>query len=328
MRNRLMLSSMALSLVLSLSGCTLHGETRPTVMEISEPTENVLDSDRTARAVSDRAGKAGSDADTLALPSGKSGQCTFSLEDPKASAQSERDHLYSLLAMSVVRHDWQWPEESRGHNIGSVLVKNATGEVVYYARNSNRVLTNGSQHGEVRLVTNFLKCEGEGSYLKDYTLYTTLEPCIMCAGMLTMTQVSRVVYVQKDPSYGDTQEAIVMAGYPICYPEASVNSTFKHRLEADFEHWQERTGNKSITQWLLGDSAKAVYIEAEDKLNAYLSGQEALLFTENALVLEKISDFLFIKDEAGRVIGKNVLSEHFGEEMAVQCPTGKFKAEH
>ena len=328
MRNRLMLSSMALSLVLFLSGCTLQGETTPTVMKLTEPTANAVDCDRAAGGVIDRAGKTGHDADTLALPSGKAGQCNFSLEDPQASAQSERDHLYSLLAMSVVRHDWQWPEETRGHNIGSVLVKNGTGEVVYYARNSNRVLTNGSQHGEVRLVTNFLKCEGEGSYLKDYTLYTTLEPCIMCAGMLTMTQVSRVVYVQKDPAYGDTQEAIVNAGYPICYPEASVNSTFKQRLEADFELWRERTGQNSITRWLLGDSAKAVYIEAEDKLNAYLSGQEALLFPENATVLKQISDFLFIKDEVGRVIGKNVLPEHFGEELAVQCPTGKFKAEH
>ena len=319
---------MVLSLALFLSSCTLYGETTPVVMKVNKPTTSAVGSDKAAGSVTKEVGNISYEVDTLALPSGKAEQCSFTLEDPKVSAEAERDHLYSLLAMSVIRHDWQWPEETRGHNIGSVLVKNSTGEVAYYARNSNRVLTNGSQHGEVRLVTNFLKCEEEGTYLKDYTLYTTLEPCIMCAGMLTMTQVSRVVYVQKESTYGDTQEAIVNAGYPICYPEASVNSTFKQRLEADFELWRERTGQNSITRWLLGDSAKAVYIEAEDKLNAYLSGQEALLFPENATVLKQISDFLFIKDEVGRVIGKNVLPEHFGEELAVQCPTGKFKAEH
>ncbi len=328
MQRNLMLSGMALSLTLFLSGCALQGETTPVVMQVTPAVTGTASSGRVAGSITENAGNTGPAADLLAFPSGIAGQCAFTLEEPKASAEAERDYLYSLLAMSVVRHDWQWPEETRGHNIGSVLVKNTTGEVMYYARNSNRVLTNGSQHGEVRLVTNFLKCEGEGTYLKDYTLYTTLEPCIMCAGMLTMTQVSRVVYVQKDPAYGDTQEAIVNAGYPICYPEASVKSEFKVRLEEDFTHWQGITGKDSITEWLLEDSAKEIYIEAEEKLNAYLSGQEALLFPENAPVLAKISDFLFMKDDRGRVIGKYVLPERFGDEMSVQCPTGKFKDLH
>lgn len=182
MRNRLMFFSVALSLALFLSGSTLQGETTPVVMKVTQPTEGIVGSDRAACGETWNAGNTGHETDIQALPSGKAGQCSFTLEDPKASAEAERDYLYSLLAMCVVRHDWQWLEETRGHNIGSVLVKNATGEVAYYARNSNRVLTNGSQHGEVRLVTNFLKCEGEGTYLKDYTLYTTLEPCMMCAG--------------------------------------------------------------------------------------------------------------------------------------------------
>ena len=31
----------------------------------------------------------------------------------------------------------------------------------------------------------------------------------MCAGMLAITKVSRVVFVQRDPAYGDTQNILV-----------------------------------------------------------------------------------------------------------------------
>lgn len=33
-----------------------------------------------------------------------------------------------------------------------------------------------------------------GKYLKDCTLYVTVEPCVMCAGALGWSQISRVVY--------------------------------------------------------------------------------------------------------------------------------------
>ncbi len=33
-----------------------------------------------------------------------------------------------------------------------------------------------------------------GKYLKECTLYVTLEPCIMCSGASYWTQISRIVY--------------------------------------------------------------------------------------------------------------------------------------
>ena len=41
-----------------------------------------------------------------------------------------------------------------------------------------------------------------GKYLKDCTLYVTLEPCIMCAGALGWSQISRIVYGAADPKRG------------------------------------------------------------------------------------------------------------------------------
>jgi tRNA(adenine34) deaminase len=43
-----------------------------------------------------------------------------------------------------------------------------------------------------------------GKYLKDCTLYVTVEPCIMCAGALAWSQISRVVYGADDPKRGYT----------------------------------------------------------------------------------------------------------------------------
>jgi tRNA(adenine34) deaminase len=41
-----------------------------------------------------------------------------------------------------------------------------------------------------------------GKYLKDCTLYVTVEPCVMCAGALGWSQMSRVVYGASDEKRG------------------------------------------------------------------------------------------------------------------------------
>jgi tRNA(adenine34) deaminase len=41
-----------------------------------------------------------------------------------------------------------------------------------------------------------------GKYLIDCTLYVTVEPCIMCAGALGWSQISRIVYGAADEKRG------------------------------------------------------------------------------------------------------------------------------
>ena len=41
-----------------------------------------------------------------------------------------------------------------------------------------------------------------GKYLKDCTLYVTVEPCIMCAGAIGWAQVGRVVWGADDTKRG------------------------------------------------------------------------------------------------------------------------------
>jgi tRNA(adenine34) deaminase len=45
-------------------------------------------------------------------------------------------------------------------------------------------------------------------YLHDCTLYVTLEPCLMCAGALYWSQISKVVYGAADEKRGFTMHGI------------------------------------------------------------------------------------------------------------------------
>lgn len=231
-------------------------------------------------------------------------------EDPNDDPVGERDHMYSLLAMALVNADWQQnnTQNKRGHNICSVLVDNSSGEGVFYARNSNAQLQSSSQHGEVRAITNFLKCMGTSPYLSDYTLYTTLEPCIMCAGMLTMTKISKVVYVQRDPGYGKTMEIITAGNYPISYPEATVDNVFKRDLENKYASHP----GMPITRWLLTDDAHNIYLAATNELAQRLNSKPR--YAINAEVYDAIRTFM-----------QHPHPERFKDDMAQQCPTRSFK---
>ena len=196
--------------------------------------------------------------------------------------QRERDLLYSWLAYAVVYQDWQTtsqPDSSRGFNIGSVLV-NADGYVVYGARNAVNATRNYTQHGEVRLVQGYLRQTRQFS-LKDYTVYTTLEPCAMCAGMMTLTQVRRVVYGQTDPDYGATLERLQLdsrgctAGGYKPYPRLIevTQAPDPQACALDSASFQRRVPR--ITQFLTTAPARRLYEQATAQLAHYTAQHPA-----------------------------------------------------
>lgn len=123
---------------------------------------------------------------------------SYSVEND--SIQKELDRIYSLLTYSLVLKDWQADSiprnDRRGYNIGTILV-NGNMEVAHWGLNCINSTKNVTQHGEVRAITSYLDSL-KSFNLEGFTLYTTLEPCAMCSGMATMTNIERVVYGQKD----------------------------------------------------------------------------------------------------------------------------------
>lgn len=222
-----------------------------------------------------------------------------------AEAQMERDEILALTAQAMVYQDWQDSPKGRGHNIGSILV-NQQHLPVFWARNSVTREDDASQHGEVRLIQAFLQCEHVGKYAEHYTVYTTLEPCAMCTGLMSMAKVSRVVYLQADPDYGNVHNALLATKYPRIYAEYSPAALQqKSRLEAGFTAFMKLHPDASITDYLLTPEAKSIFASAIDTLQAY-----KLRFAENEAVLAGAKQFL-----------AETRGEQFEAARHKRCPT-------
>lgn len=74
---------------------------------------------------------------------------------------------------------------------GAVLVKD--GQVVF--TNENQIYTRHDPtfHGEAGLIRTFC-AETAITDLRDYTLYSSCEPCFMCSGALVWVKLGRLVY--------------------------------------------------------------------------------------------------------------------------------------
>jgi len=83
--------------------------------------------------------------------------------------------------------------------VGAVVVAKDT--IIARAHNLTELLTDVTAHAEMQAITAAAHHLG-GKYLIDCTLYVTLEPCLMCAGALYWSQISKVVYGASDPKRG------------------------------------------------------------------------------------------------------------------------------
>jgi tRNA(adenine34) deaminase len=83
--------------------------------------------------------------------------------------------------------------------VGAVVVSN--NQIISRAYNQTELLSDVTAHAEMLAITAASNYLG-GKYLIDCTLYVTLEPCVMCAGALTWSQISNVVYAAKDIKRG------------------------------------------------------------------------------------------------------------------------------
>jgi tRNA(Arg) A34 adenosine deaminase TadA len=193
----------------------------------------------------------------------------YSVTNP---VQIEIDEIFSLLAYSIVYADWQEDSiprnDRRGYNIGSVLV-NSENKPVYYALNCVGETNNSTQHSEVRLITQYL--DSVSSFdLKNFTIYTTLEPCAMCAGMMTMTLVTRTVYGQNDVEFSHTFERLAIdsrsiGGYPP-FPRKVIAdespSIIKQELNDAYQEFLKTDDEKILAKFLVSKKAKEIYKKA------------------------------------------------------------------
>ena len=83
--------------------------------------------------------------------------------------------------------------------VGAVIVCN--GQIIAKGHNQVETLNDPTAHAEMlafTAATNFLGSK----YLKDCTLYVTLEPCQMCAGAAFWSQIGKIVFGASDEQRG------------------------------------------------------------------------------------------------------------------------------
>ena len=83
--------------------------------------------------------------------------------------------------------------------VGAVVV--CKDQIIARAHNLTETLTDVTAHAEMQAFTAAADYLG-GKYLKDCTLYVTLEPCQMCAGASYWAQIGKIVYGAKDVQRG------------------------------------------------------------------------------------------------------------------------------
>lgn len=98
--------------------------------------------------------------------------------------------------------------------VGAIIV--CDNQVIARAHNLTERLIDVTAHAEMQAITIAANTLG-GKYLKECTMYVTLEPCIMCAGALAWSQIGRIVYAASDRKKGFTT-----LDSPILHPKTKI----------------------------------------------------------------------------------------------------------
>ena len=160
------------------------------------------------------------------------------LPNPTLSeAERERHRVWCWLTMSLIGQYWNgnkrgsegeypWRSAQRradgrgylagdylGHNIAAIAV-NSRGQVLDFGFNHNEIFNSSVEHAESRLIRRLFSLTqlyelpdisgppSPSSYanlLSDVTIYTSLESCSQCSGIMALGSVKEVVFLQRDP---------------------------------------------------------------------------------------------------------------------------------
>ena len=108
---------------------------------------------------------------------------------------TDEDVKYMRIALDEAHKAFERDEVP----IGAVVV--SRGRIIARGHNLTETLTDVTAHAEMQAITAAATTLG-GKYLTDCTLYVTVEPCLMCAGALAWSQISRVVFGADDDKRG------------------------------------------------------------------------------------------------------------------------------
>lgn len=107
--------------------------------------------------------------------------------------KNERDHIYYL------RHAIELSKKSResGNTPFAAILVDGDGNIIMEQMNVEITEHKSTGHAETQLAERASKAY-EKDFLWNCTLYTTAEPCAMCAGAIYWTNIGTVVYAMTE----------------------------------------------------------------------------------------------------------------------------------
>ena len=129
--------------------------------------------------------------------------------DPAAQPPNQRYRGDMAENPDRTRINW---DRYLGHNIACVAV-DGNGEIIDFDFNHNDFFRSTAEHAESRMVRRLFSLadifdswrtgqppqgRSRAASLNDVTLYTSLESCAQCSGVMSLAQVKQIIYLQND----------------------------------------------------------------------------------------------------------------------------------
>ena len=149
---------------------------------------------------------------------------------PSSSSQlTQNPEQQRQLDLTFMQRAFELAQQAEQHDeipVGAVVVHQ--GKIIAEGFNQSIMLNDPSSHAEMNAIRQ------AGEYLNNYrlldcTLYVTLEPCPMCAGLLVHSRIKRLVYACSDLKTGAAGSAFNLVNNP----------QLNHQLEISSDIMQE-----------------------------------------------------------------------------------------
>lgn len=111
--------------------------------------------------------------------------------------KQKNDEYYMNLALKEAKKSYKKGEIP----VGTVVVLN--NKIIAKAHNRVEKKKNFFNHAEILALTKATK-KIKNWRLNNCTLYTTMEPCMMCCGAIMHSRIKKIVYGVKNEKYGYT----------------------------------------------------------------------------------------------------------------------------
>jgi creatinine deaminase len=147
---------------------------------------------------------------------------------------SAEDRRYLDLAIEQARIGW----DEGGVPIGAVLVHK--GEVLAVGRNQRVQMNSAIRHGETDCLENAGRLPAK--VYRESVLYTTLSPCYMCAGTVTLYEIPRIV-IGENRSFQESEAWLASNGKELVIADDQTCIDLMTRMMSERpEIWAEDIG--------------------------------------------------------------------------------------